>query len=246
MRLSLLPALLLLNLGCGNGSGSVYSDGAHSVSQDPDLGTASMFASLPDADPADTGDLHLGDSLLTPPPAPRKPTTHLDTARTYIGVVEDPKDSNLGVEVEKFLASVGLAPYEDGDGNLRSYPYCAAFVSYCLDQAEGVRLPVVRSAGARMFITNKSIRANVVQRGTVHIEPGTIVIWKAKRDPEDTSGHVGLVVEWHGQEGITVEGNTGPGDEGDQRDGGGVYERRRRLSPASAFRITDFTPVVYQ
>jgi hypothetical protein len=58
-------------------------------------------------------------------------------------------------------------------------------------------------------------------------------------------GHAGLVVSWEGQAGITIEGNTGPGDAGDQREGGGVYLRKRMLSPGSAFRIVSFTPVTF-
>ena len=119
-------------------------------------------------------------------------------------------------------------------------------VSYCLDQTGDVALPMVRSARARAFITNRSIPARIVQRGTVKIEPGTIVVWKAKRDPSDPSGHVGVVVDWEGQAGTTIEGNTGPDRNGDQREGEGVYQRKRMLSPGSAFRITHFTPVKYK
>ncbi len=238
MRLLLLPALLLLNLACRTETQSF-----HSVDIDPDISIASSFADIPDEIHGIGDELHVGDSLLTPEPEPANPTVHLDTAHVYVGVKEDPKDSNRGTEVEMFLASVGLKPFLRPNGEWKSFPWCAAFVSFCLENAEGLWLPMIRSAGARKFITNESIRANVVQRGTVHIEAGTLVIWKAKRDPEDVSGHIGFVIEWNGQEGTTLEGNTGPGEEGDQRDGGGVYIRKRLLSPGSAFRITDFTPV---
>lgn len=195
------------------------------------------------------------------PPMP----PHLEVAHRYIGVTEQPKDSNRGPEIESFLAAVGLAPKQDGSGEWKSYPYCAAFVSYCLNAAgDGVAFPTKRTAAAREFIDNDrsfiffpegredqhisfgSIRANVVQRGTVSIPPGTIVVWKAKRAPEDIFGHAGLVVSWEGQAGTTIEGNTGPGESGDQRDGGGVYLRKRMLSPGSAFRIVSFTPVIYR
>jgi hypothetical protein len=158
---------------------------------------------------------------------------HLDTARAYIGVIETPRNSNRGPEVERFLGAVGLAG---------GYPYCAAFVSYCLSAA-GVREPATRSARALAFVSIRSIRASVVQRGTVRIAPGTIVVWKAKPRPEDPAGHVGFVFSWDGYRGVTIEANTGPGDAGDQRDGGGVYMRKRALSPGSAFRIISFTPV---
>ncbi len=120
-------------------------------------------------------------------PAPMPP--HLEVAHRFIGVTEQPKDSNRGPEVESFLAAVGLAPRREANGDWKSYPYCAAFVSYCLNTAgDGVGFPTKRTAAAREFIDNTrsifftddaeafgvrggSIRANVVQRGTVPIPP---------------------------------------------------------------------------
>ncbi|MDZ4700169.1 MAG: CHAP domain-containing protein [Rhodothermales bacterium] len=211
----------------------------HSVSIDPDITPEDSLLFNPH-------EIHVGDSLMAVPETrPVASLVHLDTARTYLGVVERPKDSNRGQEVEMFLAAVNLKPTKDRFGDWRSYPYCAAFVSYALRQAGAIEEPKVRSARALDFVTHKSIEARIVQRGTVKIDPGTIVVWKAKRDPSDPTGHVGFVVDWEGQAGTTIEGNTGPGDAGDQRDGGGVYLRKRLLSPGSAFRITHFTPVIY-
>ncbi len=211
----------------------------HSVALDPDITPEDSLLFNPHQ-------IHVGDTLLAlPETRPVASLIHLDTARAYVGVVERPKDSNRGPEVEKFLAAVNLEPTKDRFGTWRSYPYCAAFVTFTLKQAGAIDEPKVRSARALDFVTRKSIEARIVQRGTVNIEPGTIVVWKAKRDPSDPTGHVGFVVEWEGQAGTTIEGNTGPGDAGDQRDGGGVYLRKRLLSPGSAFRITHFTPVTY-
>ncbi len=209
----------------------------HAATIDPDISPEDSVVFNPHL-------VHVGDSLLAHDDEPLR-LAHLDTARAYVGVTERPTDSNRGPEVERFLAAVGLAPELDRFGNWSSYPYCAAFVSYALEQAGAVDQPRVRSARARAFVTRESIPARLVQRGTVDIDPGTIVVWKAKRDPSDPSGHVGFVVSWEGQAGTTVEGNTGPGDAGSQRDGGGVYLRKRLLSPGSAFRITHFTPVRY-
>jgi hypothetical protein len=237
--------LPLLSLAC-----SPNKTEFHSAGTDPDVFAASQPASplegseeSPDEIQALPDEIHVGESFLKPELESEKPVLHLDTARTYVGITENPKDSNRGVEVERFLAAVGLKPTQDGTGKWRSFPWCAAFVSYCLDQAGNVSFPTIRSAGARRFITRQSIRANVVQRGTARIEPGTLVIWKAKRDPQDPSGHIGMVIDWQGQQGITVEGNTVAGEAGDQREGGGVFERKRMLSPGNAFRIVSFTPV---
>ncbi|MDZ4701380.1 MAG: CHAP domain-containing protein [Rhodothermales bacterium] len=281
MRFSWLLAWLLLSTaGCAPNR---VND--HSAGRDPDIAPTDTLANV-------AREIHVGQSALNPRPlppvatrtmaapqveaeaAPETPAEvvpevppmppHLEVAHRFIGVTEQPKDSNRGPEVESFLAAVGLAPKQDASGDWKSYPYCAAFVSYCLNIAgDGVAFPTKRTAAARQFIDDAhsivladdadafavrggSIRANVVQRGTVPIPPGTIVIWKAKRAPEDLQGHAGLVVSWEGQAGVTIEGNTGAGEAGDQREGGGVYLRKRMLSPGSAFRIVSFTPVTYR
>ena len=171
---------------------------------------------------------------------------HLSVAEGFVGIVEEPRNSNRGPLINRFLASVGLEPVKLRTGEWKSYPYCAAFVSFCLNEApDSVAFPLVRSAKSRDFVTAQSIEANKVLRGTVRIDPGTLVVWKRNRNPQDASGHVGFVVDWEGQAGTTIEGNTSSGQQGSQRDGDGVYMRKRMLSPASAFRITHFTPVRY-
>lgn len=175
--------------------------------------------------------------------------SHAGVAKIFAdrGVREVPPGSNRGPDVERFLAAVGLEAEQDRFGNWKSYPYCAAFVSFCLDEAGSVLFPRVRSAASREFITNRSIPAEKVMRGSVKIDPGTLIIWKRNiRDPKDWRGHMGIVIDWEGQAGTTIEANTSSGDEGDQRDGEGVYIRKRMFSPGSAFRITHFTPVVYR
>ncbi len=223
----------------------IEADSIHSVGLDPDITANDSI----DFNPIQT---FVGQPLLAATPQPatieeasREPA-FLGIARMFAekGVREVPPGSNRGPDVEKFLAAVNLFPSKDRFGKWRSFPYCAAFVSYCLDEAGDVALPTVRSAGARKFITRNSIESRIVLRGGTRIEPGTLVIWaRNARDPRDPSGHIGFVIDWEGQAGTTVEANTTSGKQGNQREGDGVYFRKRMLSPGSAFRITHFTPV---
>lgn len=223
----------------------IEADSIHAVGLDPDITAGDSVA----FNPIQT---FVGRPLLavTPPPAtaeaPSRGPAFLGVARMFAekGVEEVPPGSNRGPDVEKFLAAVDLFPTKDRFGKWHSFPYCAAFISYCLDEDDSVALPLVRSAGARKFITRNSIDARVVLRGGTRIEPGTLVIWaRNARDPRDPSGHIGFVIDWEGQAGTTVEANTTSGKQGNQREGDGVYFRKRMLSPGSAFRITHFTPV---
>ncbi len=176
------------------------------------------------------------------------------------GVIENP--NNRSPDIDKWLSALLAEPFKpDGTGA----PYCAAFASFCLTEAGNVESPATRSAAARHFVDDKQefradlcakslslgsaecteeVPARVVLRGVAPVLPGAMVIWKRKRDPDNTLGHIGFVREWEGVKGKTVEGNTSSGVAGNQADGGGVYLRERMLSVGSWFRITHFRPVV--
>ncbi len=176
------------------------------------------------------------------------------------GVIEDP--NNRSPDIDQWLSALLAEPFKpDGTGA----PYCAAFASFCLSEAGNVTSPRTRSAAARHFVDDKQefradmcaaslslghddcteeVPARVVIRGVAPVLPGTMVIWKRKRNPDNTLGHIGFVREWEGVKGKTVEGNTSSGVAGNQADGGGVYLRERMLSAGSWFRITHFRPVV--
>jgi len=156
---------------------------------------------------------------------------HLDTAKSYVNVTEL-TGQNDGPEVEKFLKFVDR---KKGDS------WCAAFVSYCLG-VNNVLAPKANSGVAQRFITKRSVSAFRVLDGTVKIPPGTILVWKRGNTWQ---GHVGFVVDWNGKSGQTIEGNTSPGRKGSQRNGDGVYIRKRKIYPGNYFRITHFTFVEY-
>lgn len=151
----------------------------------------------------------------------------------YVGTTE--VGNNAGPEVARFLRSVGL-----GTG----YAYCAAFVSFCLTEAEPQPVwPTIRTARAQSFITAQSMRASHVMYGYKKPKPGDILVWKKGNTG---FGHVGFVLEWDGACGTTVEANTSSGVYGSQRDGDGVWIRKRCIEPANYFRVVSFTPVRYK
>jgi hypothetical protein len=68
----------------------------------------------------------------------------LKVAVSQIGVMEQPPGSNRGPEVDRYLTAVGLDPTRG------SFPWCAAFVFSCFDEAAralGRTNPVIRTAG---------------------------------------------------------------------------------------------------
>lgn len=158
---------------------------------------------------------------------------HLDTAIANFGFQDLPGKDNQGPNIDRWLASVGLST-----GN----PYCAAFVSYCLDVSD-VKRPPVRSGLSSHFIRRESIDAKLVMQRRETIDPGTILIF---RRGNTQFGNVGFVLkEWAGPTGITIEANTSTGTGGNEFNGSGVWIRKRTIFPLNHFRITHFTPVHY-
>ncbi len=175
--------------------------------------------------------LLLAPAVATGQPCPTPPDRPavVDSALQEIGTTESPPGSNEGERIEAYMASVNLS-----DG----YSWCAGFARKMLDEALAKR-PDVRSAAATDYITDRSVQAKRVLRGTADVPDGALAIW---RRGDTWRGHIGIVRGWHEQCGRTVEGNTSPGDAGPQRDGDGVWPRDRCIRPGSYFRIVAFTP----
>ena len=152
--------------------------------------------------------------------------TYIDTAFSYVGVHER-TGKNDGVEVERFLKSVGR---KKGDS------WCAAFVSYCLTSVNH-SFPV-RSGLARNFVTKKSILATDVLQGRKKVEAGDLIIWQ---NGNSISGHIGFVIGVEKNFYETIEGNTSSGAKGIQDNGDGVYIKERTIQPYNYFRVKWFT-----
>ena len=136
--------------------------------------------------------------------------------------VREATNHNDGFMVETYLASVGL-----GRGN----PYCAAVQYYCF--AESVRLlgidpiyiPIPKTGSTQSVYNFAQSNGKRIKNNP---QRNDLVIWRLGKSG---SGHVGRIVGV-GKAGWvqTIEGNTESGSQGNQRDGGGVYEKRRCLN----------------
>lgn len=153
---------------------------------------------------------------------------HVEIALNEVGIN---KKQNEKYIVKTYLAPLGIKSYTN---------YCAAFVTYCLDNSNEV-LEHTRTALAQKFITKNSINASDVLYKRVEIPTGSIIVWKYTGS---WKGHVGFVLEnWIGKSGKTVEGNT---SDNDTREGGNVEIKKRTINLHSSFRITHFTLVDYK
>lgn len=151
----------------------------------------------------------------------------VNEARIHIGISEVGGD-NKGAWVETFQKAF--------DGVAQGEPWCVAFVCYCIKRVEtAFSVPCgLKLSEHAMTLWN----TNPAQRRT-EPKPGLIAVWKKKGT---TSGHVGIVSRVTKDEPVkfgTIEGNTGPGA-GVEREGDGVYEKLRSMSPMGDMALLGF------
>jgi len=139
-------------------------------------------------------------------------------AKRYLGVMEQPKNSNRGVQIDYWLAETGIAP---------GAPWCAAFVGQVGRQALGAAWLCPRTASVAAIAAWAAASNRIVtspQRGDLFL------LWS----PElKRFAHVGFVTDGGSGKGYdTIEGNTNPGG---GREGYGVFRRSRSLVSTTRF-----------
>lgn len=151
----------------------------------------------------------------------------LQKALKYLGVKEDPPDSNRGPLIDQWNHAAGVPV---------GSPWCMSFV-------HSMYLPwrtLGGSASVELFDEWAARNGMIVQRPF----RGDLVCYDW--DADNWDDHVGIVekvlaLRWRGKIFAgwvaTVEGNTSPTILGSQADGAGVYRRRRWIQTAKFVRI---------
>lgn len=153
-------------------------------------------------------------------------------AKGEIGVTEA-TGKNDGPRIKAYLKVTGL-----GEG----YPYCAAGISWCYYQAAKFYnkpksfIPFPMTAGSQVVYDHarkKGIRT------TNDVKPQDFFIWRKK---DSYQGHIGIISKVKRKGWVeTIEFNTSGSKRGDQRDGGGVWRKKRNLiHPLGRLRVRGF------
>lgn len=153
---------------------------------------------------------------LKEPVSKRLAIRALEIAETQL-YVREKTGKNDGVEIKKYLNSVGLP---------EGYAWCAAFVFWCFEQAAialNVPNPLVRTAGVLNHWNNT--KGQKIQKDP---QPGDIFIM----DYGKGLGHMGIVSEVFSDRVVTIDGNTNLQG---SREGDGVYERSRLKSTIKGY-----------
>ena len=166
-------------------------------------------------------------STPTPPPAGDELiAAALRAAASHIGTMEVPPGSNRGPEVDRWLRGVGLDPTKG------SYPWCAAFVYGCFDEAAKQmkrKNPVIRTAGVLdHWARARTAGVPVVTAPAAHVNESLVLpgmIFVIDTGAAGGAGHTGLVEAIDAGKLVTIEGNT---NDGGAREGVGVFRRSGR------------------
>ena len=140
----------------------------------------------------------------------------IETARADLGYTESPPGSNRTKYWEAY------------DPKMQGQPWCVAFLWWVFQQA-GERMAFF--GGGRTASCSMLLRWYKEQGLTVPVseaQKGDIVLLNF--NGKGTPDHCGLVVDADGTYVATIEGNTSPGLEGSQDNGGCVAWKRRLLS----------------
>lgn len=140
----------------------------------------------------------------------------LANAMTFVR--EEPRNSNRGQAVERFLKETGLGP---------GYPWCAAYVAWVGRMALGAATwPLPNVAGCMsLFDAGK-------QKGMVRTAPVRGDVFLIYSPSLRRFAHTGFVGAVAGSVAETFEGNT---NDGGSRDGWGVFRRERTFGPEDRF-----------
>jgi hypothetical protein len=133
--------------------------------------------------------------------------------------------TNKGQMVEAFQKAV--------DGKAQGEPWCMAFVQYCLQRTDDlVRYMDWMTPEMKPHEIFASEHCWTVWLNTPEYArymsafPGSIAIWK---NAYNNTGHAGIVIKRESEpfSFLTIEGNTSPDQDGSQRDGDGVFMKKR-------------------
>lgn len=161
----------------------------------------------------------------------------IQEAKRWVGITEQ-GGNNRGQLVELFQRTTG--------GLANGESWCMDFVQYCIQEVDAsvVHALVLDGKGsAKKSPLFKSEHCLTVWNNSQALKidapvPGSLCIWQ---QGQTASGHVGIVVDVNADGSImTVEGNTSSADAGNQREGDGVWLKRRQLASAGSLRLKGF------
>lgn len=160
-------------------------------------------------------------------------------ASRWLGLKEQGGD-NKGQLIEQFQKAA--------DGKAFGESWCLSFVQFCI-KAVDAQVQILDPLHDKLLaVTNLEhvmtywMKANIDKLSCEKPHVGSIACWSQQKDGKPTGlGHAGIVTSV-GTDGHfeTIEGNTHDGLGGIERNGDGVYKRKRSLGSSKDFKLLGF------
>jgi hypothetical protein len=172
-------------------------------------------------------------------------TEAIKSAERYT-YVREKTGKNDAPEIDLWLKYLGLP---------LGSPYCAAFALYNYHIAADklkIQMPLPKIGRVSLLYKAcqknpykyKTLSAKRVFLGIEKLEPGDLPAWAHGSAEGNFNGHTGIVLLQKDSETFnSIEGNTGPGAAGSQREGNGVFKRTRKLDIGKNFQVVGFIRV---
>lgn len=162
--------------------------------------------------------------------------------------VREKTNTNDAPEIDKFLAYLGLP---------KGLSWCAAYICFVhKESADSLQIknPLPRIGRVSTLwdlaqendLRYKTFDSEEVLSGELKLNKADIPIWESNNlaKVKNFNGHTGLILYQKDNNSFkSIEGNTTPNNKGDQREGGGVYERDRTLGIGTKFNVLGFIRV---
>jgi len=147
---------------------------------------------------------------------------------TQVGLTEK-TGKNDGAHITAYMNSTGLS-------GKKQYPYCAAGQSWCLSRAAfilQIAYPFSKRSAVANYYYEYAVKTGVLDTVSA-VSIDDLIIWKHRTG---RTGHIERIIST--DKGIfTVGFNTSNGKSGSQREGNGIFIRKRNLkSPLGRMRL---------
>lgn len=153
-------------------------------------------------------------------------------AKRWVGITEQ-GGNNRGQLVTLFQRAAG--------GLANGEPWCMAFVQFCIQAVDNLVADCESSTQKSLLFKSEHCLTVWNKSQVLKIDnpkPGSLCIWQ---QGQTSFGHVGIIVGVNADGSImTVEGNTSSAEAGNQREGDGVWLKRRTLDGSGSLRVKGF------
>lgn len=158
----------------------------------------------------------------------RGPAAAVAYAKAFLGITEEPPESNEGKTMVRHGKKGGIGLWEEAFG-LGACPWCLCFACYCVRDVGGAQVKGLMVNAEEMERMAKAHSDGWVEVPSSEAKAGDIALFSVGGSGRTDHGEL-VVGPFRGGLTNDIGGNTSKDGSGSQSNGGGVFARKRPLS----------------